>query len=155
MSTSAVPAAIDALLTLCRASPDLAEVAIHDGPVTTDLSERDQLFIGWAPEDATAATAVQDFASAGARRRDEDFAILGYVESRSGDTDLQGRRTRVYQLLGVVENVLRATDAAPEAPTLNGTVLWAHLTDTALTQPQTTDGALAGIRFTVTCRARL
>lgn len=155
MSTSAVPAAIDALLTLCRTSPSLADVAISDGPVTTDLSEPDRLFIGWAPEDTTAATSVQDFASAGARRRDEDFAILGYVESRSGDTDLQARRTRVYQVLAAIETLLRATDAQPDAPTLNQTVLWAHLTDTALSQPQTSDGALAGIRFTVTCRARL
>lgn len=144
-----------ALLDLCRTAPALAGVVVHDGGPVTDLSEPDQVFIGWSPDDAIAATMTQDFASAGARRRDEDFTIVGYVESRSGDTDLSARRVRVFALLAAVEDALRATDAQPAAPTLNGTVLWAHLTQGVLTQPQTTDGAQAGIAFTVACKARL
>lgn len=155
MSTSRVPAAMAALLALCRSATSLAGVAIHDGGPVTDLSETDQVFIGWSPDDGAAATFVQDFASAGARRRDEDFTIIGYAESRGGDTDLSARRVRVFALLAAVEDALRATDAQPNAPTLNGSVLWAHLTQGVLTQPQTPDGAQAGITFTVACKARL
>jgi hypothetical protein len=144
-----------ALLDLCRAAPSLAGVVVHDGGPVTDLSEQDQLFIGWSPDDAIAATMTQDFASAGARRRDEDFTILGYAESRAGDTDLAARRVRVFALLAAVEDALRATDTQPNAPTLNGSVLWAHLTQGVLAQPQTPDGALAGVTFTVACKARL
>lgn len=155
MPTSRVPAAIDALVALCRAAPDLAQAAVRDGPPLTDLSAAQQVFIGWAPNAEAAATIAQDFASAGARRRDEDFSIVGYAEARSGGTDVKAMRDQAFALVAAVENALRATDAQPDAPTLGGAVLWAHLTAAELTQPQTTDGALAGVAFTVTCRARL
>jgi hypothetical protein len=146
---------MNALLAMCRAAPALEGVAITDGPVVTDLSEPDRLFVGWAPGLELAAQAQQDFASAGARRRDEGFDLTCYLESRSGDTDLAVRRARVYALQAVLEDLLRATDDEPEAPTLRGTVQWAHLTSSTLTQPQTTSGALAGLTLTITCRARL
>jgi hypothetical protein len=37
---------------------------------------------------------------------------------------------------------------------LNGTVLWAHLTTGNLQQVQS-EGAVAGLAFTVACRARI
>jgi len=60
----------------------------------------------------------------------------------------------VFTLVAAVETALRATDAAPTAPTLNGAVLWAHLTTGNLQQVQS-EGAVAGLAFTVTCRARI
>ncbi|MEU0716838.1 hypothetical protein ABZ498_06605 [Streptomyces lavendulocolor] len=156
MATSAVPAAIDALLTIFRAAPGLAGVTIIDGPPVQDMSGRDFLAVGWslANEASTAAEASQDFANAGARNRNEDFAITGWLESWTGDKDIAPRRTRAYELLAAVEDALRATDAQPEAPTLLGTVLWAHLTSHSLHQSPA-DGVRAGIAFTITCRVRI
>jgi hypothetical protein len=155
MATSAVPAAIDALLAILRAAPGLSEVLFVDGPAAVNLTDRHRIYVGWSPGAEQSVDIVQGFAGAGARTRDEDFSIACYAETWAGDEDMALRRTRVFELLAAVEVALRATDAAPEAPTLNGTVQWAHLTAGSLVQEQNSDGALAGLSFTVTCRARI
>ncbi|MEU6490390.1 hypothetical protein ABZ890_08350 [Streptomyces sp. NPDC046984] len=155
MMTSRVPAAVDAFLAILRAAPNLSEVDIVDGPPVTDLTIAKRIHVGWQPGESMAVPLTQDFNSAGARTRDEDFTINGYAEAWAGDTDMQARRTEVFALLGEVEIALRATNEAPNAPTLNGTVLWAHLTAGDLTQAQTTDGSMAGVAFAVTCRSRI
>ncbi|WP_329311707.1 hypothetical protein [Streptomyces sp. NBC_01262] len=160
MATSAVPAAIDALLSILteaskRAGSALANTQIFDGPALTNLEFGRRLFVGWQPEADNAAALTQDFAYAGARRRDEEFQISCYAEVESGDTDMQPLRTAAFALVAVVETELRASDDAPTAPTLNGTVLWAHLTTGNLQQGQTLAGAAAGVAFTISCRSRL
>lgn len=154
MATSRVPAAVDALLTILQASSALSGATIVDGPPTTNLSDLDHVFVGYQPNAEASVQLAQDFNSAGARTRDEDFTIACYAESRSGDTDMQARRSRAFALVAAVEEALRATDAAPTAPTLSGTVLWAHLTTGNLLQGQSA-GAQAGVEFTVSCRARI
>ncbi|MER7806166.1 hypothetical protein [Streptomyces sp900116325] len=155
MATSAAGAAIDALLAILRAAPALADAYIVDGPPAVNLTDRHRIYIGWAPGAEQAAEIAQDFASAGARTRDEDFSIACYAESRAGDKEMALRRTKVFELMAAVEVALRATNEAPEAPTLNGTVQWAHLTAGSLVQEQGSDGSLAGLAFTVRCRARI
>lgn len=155
MTTSRVPAAVDALLALCNAAVALDGVEVVDGPPTVDLTSLERLHIGYQPGAEEAVTLVQDFNSAGARTRDENFTILCYAEARAGGIDMQARRTEVFAIVAAVETALRATDAAPTAPTLSGTVLWAHLTTGNLAQVQTDNGAGAGLAFTVTCRARI
>lgn len=154
MATSRVPAAVDALLTILRATQALSEVRIVDGPESTNLTDLKRIHVGWHPGAESAVSLQQEFNSAGARTRDEAFAISCYAEARSGDTDMKARRDEVFALVGEVETALRATNAAPTLPTLNGTVLWAHLTAGDLTQMQA-EGSLAGLAFTVTCQARI
>lgn len=154
MATSRVPAAVDALLAILRAAPALAGVLVVDGPPAVNYTDRHRIYVGWQPGADAAVDLTQDFNAAGARTRDENFDISCYAESRTGDKDMAARRTRVFELVAAVETALRATDAAPTAPTLSGTVLWAHLTTGSLTQIQS-EGALAGLAFTVTCRARI
>ncbi|MGW2203417.1 hypothetical protein [Streptomyces sp. NPDC001774] len=154
MATSRVPAAVDALLEILRAAPALATVRVIDGPEPVNLTERQRIYIGWQPSAESAVSLVQDFNAAGARTRDEDFVIVGYVEARGGDKNMAIRRNQAFAILAAVEDALRATDLAPETPTLNGTVLWAHLTTGDLFQQQT-EGAIAGINFAVSCRARI
>ncbi|MFE4649283.1 hypothetical protein [Streptomyces sp. NPDC056707] len=156
MATTAVPAAINALLEILGSAPALADVRIIDGPPTEDMSDEDLVCIGWAPGDEQAsAESVQDFAYAGARARDEDLTITGWAESWSGEEEFADRRARAYELLAVIENALRATEAQPEAPTLNGTVQWAHLIRHRLQQLFTDSGSRVGIAFTIGCRARI
>ena len=154
MLTSRVPAAVDALLAILRAAPGLADVMVLDGPPRTNLSGTERLYIGHQPDGGPAVSLAQDFNSAGARTRDEAFAIHCYAETWSGDTDMQVHRLRVFELVGEVETALRATNDAPTAPTLTNTVLWAHVTAGDLTQAQG-EGASAGVVFTVTCQARI
>lgn len=154
MATSRVPAAVDALLAILRASAALTGVRIVDGPEAVNLTERHRVYVGWQPGADAAVALQQHFNAAGARTRDESFDIACYAESRSGDKDMAARRTRVFEIVAAVETALRATDAAPTAPTLNGTVLWSHMATGDLTQERT-EGTLAGLAFTVSCRARI
>lgn len=154
MATSRVPAAVDALVAILRAAPALSEVRIVDGPESTNLTDLRRIHVGWHPGAESAVSLQQEFNSAGARTRDEAFEISCYAEARSGDTDMKARRDEVFALVGEVETALRATNAAPTLPTLNGTVLWAHLTAGDLVQVQS-EGSLAGLSFTVTCQARI
>lgn len=154
MMTSRAPAAVDALLAILRAAPGLSEVAVVDGPPSVNLTTLRQIYVGWQPSGEAAVSIEQQFNGAGARTRNEAFAISGYLEARSGDTNMQDRRNEVFAMLGEIETALRATDVAPTAPTLNGTVLWAHLTAGDLNQVQA-EGSLAGLAFTVTCQARI
>ncbi|MGW2837308.1 hypothetical protein ACWCWD_06305 [Streptomyces sp. NPDC001493] len=156
MATSAVPAAISALLAALGPAPELAEVRVIDGPPpNSNLSEPDRLYVGWSPGAEQAAEIQQAFAVVGARRRNEDASIACYLETRDGGGDMAWCRGRVFDLLAVVEYRLRATDAAPDAPTLGGAVLWSELTAGSLVQEQGPDGAYAGLAFTVAYRARI
>lgn len=156
MATSAVPDAIAALVQILTEAPALAGITVIDGPPAADMSDADLVVVGWAVGDEQAsAESAQDFAYAGARTRDEEFTITGWCESWSGDDDFSARRQRAYGLLAVVEDSLRATAAQPQAPTLLGTVQWAHLTRHRLQQQFTESGARVGISWTVTCRARI
>ncbi|WP_330348170.1 hypothetical protein [Streptomyces sp. NBC_00582] len=153
-TTSRVPAAVDALLAILRALPALEEVRIVDGPESVNLTDRHRIHVGWAPNAESAVSLQQEWNGAGARTRDEMFAISCYAESRGGDKDMSFRRAKVFELVAAVEQALRATNGAPEAPTLNGTVLWAEVTAGDLSQSMT-EGAGAGLAFTVACRARI
>lgn len=154
MQTSRVPAAVDALLAILRARLALADVAIVDGPTAVNLTQRRRIHIGWSPGGDQAVELEQSFNAAGARTRDEAFVISCFAESRGGDKDMSFRRADAFDLVGEVEQALRASDAAPEAPTLNGAVLWAHLT-TGNVQQSTSDGASVSVEFAVSCRARI
>ncbi|WP_062207979.1 hypothetical protein [Streptomyces sp. NBRC 109706] len=158
MATSAVPDALGALVEILRAAPGLSGVVVHDGYPGADLEDPDVLVVGWSPENDTAVEMRQDFNAAGARTRDEDFDVLCWLQSWSGDGDagaLGERRARAFGLLAEVENALRATNEAPMAPTLNGTVLWAHLTAGQVQQTRGSDGATVSVAFRVSCRARI
>ncbi|MGW8703235.1 hypothetical protein ACWGOK_41090 [Streptomyces eurythermus] len=154
MTTSRVPAAVDALLTILGTAPALAEAAVVDGAPVTNLTARLRIHIGWQPGADTAVSLEQSWNGAGARTRDETFTIACYAEARDGGTDIKARRDEVFALVGVVEQALRATAEAPTAPTLNSTVLWAEVTAGNLAQ-STAEGSVAGLAFTVSCRARI
>ncbi|MDT9689389.1 hypothetical protein Q5762_13795 [Streptomyces sp. P9(2023)] len=154
MATSRVPAAVDALLAILRAAPALDDVLILDGPPTNGLTGNQRLYVGWTPDGGPAVALSQDFNAAGARTRDETFAINCYAEVSSGDIDMHVQRTRVFELVGAVETALRATNEATMAPTLSNTVLWSHLTAGDLSQEQG-EGARAGLVFMVSCMARI
>jgi hypothetical protein len=156
MATSAVPDAIANLLAILRARPELQTgVLVFDGPPTDDVSREDVIAVGWSPDGDQAAEIVQNFNAAGARTRDEDFTIDGWIDTWIGDPDIATVRARAFELFGVLEQAVRASGSNPEAPTLNGAVLWAHVTRGVLRQPFTSQGARAALGFTVTCRARI
>ncbi|MBE4790916.1 hypothetical protein [Streptomyces caniscabiei] len=152
-TTSRVPAAMDAIVALVQGLA-LDGVKVVDGPSAVNVTERDRIHIGWQPGAESAASLQQQWNAAGARTRDESFAIPCYAESRGGDKDMAFRRRRVFEMVAAVEQALRATNDEPEAPTLNNTVLWSELTVGDLFQSHA-EGAIAGLSFTIACRARI
>jgi hypothetical protein len=156
MATSAVPHAITQLITILRARPELQEdVVVLDGPPAEDVSRIDVIAVGWSAEGDQAVELAQNFNAAGARTRNEDFAIHGVIDVWIGDPDISIVRARAFELFGVIEDAIRASGPNPTAPTLNGAVLWAHLTNGALRQYFADQGARAALGFTVTCHARI
>ncbi|WP_455360021.1 hypothetical protein [Streptomyces sp. SYSU K21746] len=155
MATSAVPAAINAILALLRAEAGLSGVQVIDGPPTLDMADSEIVVIGWQDGGEQAVEEIQQFAYAGARSRDSDFSIACWLDTWSGDNDIGVRRARAYELLAVVENALRASVAKPAAPALGGVVQWAHITRIVLRQDFNNDGVQASLAFTITCRARI
>ena len=155
MATSALPGAITALLGILRADVALTGVTITDGPPTGDVATEDFLAVGWSGGEAQDAEMAQDFNAAGARTRDEDFAIACVIDVWSGDDGFAAVRGRAFDILGVVELAIRATGPNPDAPTLNGAVMWAHLTRASLRQYSTDQGTRAALSFTVSCHARI
>lgn len=155
MATSALPGAISALLEILRAANDLNDMEIIDGPPTDDVATVDFLAVGWSGGEDQGAEAVQDFNAAGARTRNEDFTIFSVIDVWSGDDGFSTVRDRAFVILGIVEQTLRATGPNPDAPNLNGTVLWAHLTRTQLRQYFTDQGTRVALGFTVSCHARI
>jgi len=155
MATSRVPAAIEALLAIWRAAPGLAGVQILDGPPTVDQAGADYLSVGWSPTSELAVEFVQEFNAAGARTRDEEFSILCFLDTWTGDTDVSARRTRAFALLAVCEESIRASSSNPTAPNLGGAVLWAEIASGSLMQTSTDQGVRAAIPFVVACRARI
>jgi hypothetical protein len=155
-TTSAVPGTITALLEILRASTSLDGVDVIDGPPVDDVATSDFLAVGWTGSDEQQAVeSVQDFNAAGARTRNEDFTIASVIDVWSGDDGFAAVRDRAFGILAVVEQELRATNTAPDAPTLNGAVMWAHVTRTQLRQYFTDQGARVALGFTVSCHARI
>ncbi|MFJ9020803.1 hypothetical protein ACIRPU_12585 [Streptomyces sp. NPDC102259] len=152
-TTSRVPDAVDALVAIVVGLA-LDGVRVVDGPDAVNATERHRVHIGWSPSSESAVTLQQQWNAAGARTRDEEFSIACFAESRGGDTDMAFRRRKVFEMVAAIEQALRATSDAPEAPTLNGTVLWSELTAGDLVQSHA-EGAIAGLSFTIACRARI
>ncbi|CAM5617309.1 hypothetical protein SALBM135S_05885 [Streptomyces alboniger] len=155
MSTSALPGAITALLAVLRAAGGLSDVLVIDGPPSGDVATADFLTVGWSGGEDQAAEVQQDFNAAGARTRDEEFVISNAIDVWDGGEDFAALRQRAFDILAVVEQALRATGSNPDAPTLNGAVLWAHLTRASLRQYFTDQGARVALAFTVSCHARI
>ena len=143
------------LLAILNAADGLSDVLVIDGPPVVDVATTDFLSVGWSGGEDQAADVQQSFNAAGARTRDEEFVITNVIDVWNGGEDFAVVRERAFDILGVVEQALRATGPNPEAPTLNGAVLWAHLTRASLRQYFTDQGARVALGFTVSCHARI
>lgn len=154
MSTaSAVPATIDALVTLFTAS--LAGVAaVYDGPGLTDSADAARLHVGLSDVDAddfdVAASAEQGWPWIGHTQRDETFAVHCVAWATNGDADLKAARDAAYRVVQAV------TDALQADPSFGAVVLFsAGVTTATLLQLQYQDGAEVRLPFDIECRARL
>lgn len=159
MSTSSIAAAIDYLVTACTTAVG-ASAHVFDGPPPgdTELVLDDRIWIGYSPlgPDLPAAAGDQQFATLGARTRDETYSLVCAVEHFGGDTAMRPLRDGALALLATVETQLRGTGGNPGDCTLGGNVLFAQIAGgIEVHQAQTPAGASVLVQFHVSCRARL
>lgn len=108
MTASAIPALIDALLTLCREA--LTEVTVHDGwPWQADTA--DALYIGcddpWARgRSHDGGDSDQEWASLGARDRDEEATVTCAAVAWDGSGDIATARAAAYAMVDAVQALL-------------------------------------------------
>ena len=155
MATSAVPAVIDALVTLARTT--LPDALVFDGiGVTNDPG--DFLMIGVEDPDiegaAFSADSKQEWANANYTARDEEGDItcvaLAWV-GESGDEGQKAARDAAYAITAALEAALHPN------PTLGlSSVLWTSFgVSSQLSQAQGKGGSSALIVFRIHFRARL
>jgi hypothetical protein len=140
MSTSTIPAVIDALLAALRARPALQapDVAVVDGYPSRNLSQTRLITIGGQAEPTV--TGDQTVTSLGNRRREEDYAVRVYCSADAGGTDQKGARDRAFGLLAELEETLR------DDATLGGIVRYAEVAG-SLTLLQTDESTAASGRW--------
>lgn len=161
MTTSRIPAVIDYLVTTFTAAATLgastsAPVAVYDGPQTTEASAPLVLWVGLEDPDAAggarAADGTQDWAGLGHMAKNEQIIIYCAADAWYGSDDIRTARLAAYTITAAVEAIVLA-DA-----TLGGTVTIpgnASVTNMALTQDNTSRGALARVTFEITAQARI
>lgn len=152
MSTSAIPALIDALYE--AATDALTDVKVYDGYGVSD-DPGDFLMIGVedvdSAQNASSASSEQGWANANYTARDESGDITCAAMSWNGDGDQKAARDAVFATTAALEVLLRAN------PSLGlPTLLWtSYGTSTELSQNQDENGALALLIFRVHFRARI
>lgn len=137
-----VAAAIAALVDLVRAAAPTG-VQVDDGDPLANIDEQDAIGIGVDIGDVAGATSQLGYAVGS---QEQPFDLSCVVQSSSGDGDLAGARTRVFELVDVVAGVLA------EVPQLGvPDVVWdARIASWSLRTLRRRDvGALAVVEFTV------
>lgn len=161
--TSAMHAAIVAVVALLKAEPALSTVDVIDGPPFewNPLRVADQygdgrryLFVGATPEgdDGDSASGTQTFGGTGgaARSRDERFSITSTALILDGGQNVPAVRAELFALLVVVETVLLAHID------LSGTVLYSEFAGVErLKQFYADHGLTVSGQFDIACRAYL
>lgn len=150
MSSSRVPASVDALVAVLRGG---ATFTVFDGP---ELSSEytDAVWIGFDGDplgERKSVSAAAEWAGIGAKRRTEIIDILCAAVAVSGDGVPKDARDRVYAVIGEVELLIRADPSLVQAPPFVASItthelLWDWLE---------TAGLQARLTFTVHIETRI
>jgi hypothetical protein len=143
-----VPAAMDALVAVFNAWPDLSEVSVLDGPTTSQQTFREVLTVGWTGgDDQTDAESTLLTEGLGGAPDREQFTIRCAAAVLRGTDDLPGARRQAYGLLAEAGAAIAANRS------LNGVVMRAMVASHSLSQELTQQGAQAVVVFEVSCDA--
>lgn len=144
--TSAIPAAVSALVEVIAAAVEAVDV--FDGPpVAADYP--DWIGVAYDPSGGEVITADRTWSQLGAQRFEETFDIVCTLGCDSGDLDGMTQRARAYALLDTV------SAAIADDYTLGGAVRVAHVSDHALVTEVDDQGLSESLRFTVNVQSRI
>jgi hypothetical protein len=158
--TSRVPALLDYLVTLFTAAATIGAatpaVTVSDGPATTELDPPLMLFVGLTDPDnqglEAAAESQQDWSAMGRLGRNETITIHCCAQAWAGTDPMQSQRVAAYGIVAAVEAVMQA-----DSTQFGGNVLYPSpgITALALTQNNTSIGAIARVAFDLVFTARI
>lgn len=134
-----------ALIAAWQVLPALEGVAFYDGPGVSQSSDSALILIGddGDPESDAVSTFEQEWANFSHTRRNERGEIPCAAIAQSGDTDMNGRRVRAFQLLAACESALLAD------PTLGDVVYSVEFVGGSAVPVQNTRGAAMVAPFIV------
>lgn len=149
-----VPAAIDAMVALWSAAPELvyevdgqpARLRVEDGPPLDDVDQAQVLFVGTGSQYVLGGAQEQRGYGFGGRRTDR-AEISCQLQVWSGDTDLAAVRRDAYRVLRTLSRLLLADR------TLGGVVDWARIVRSSYVPDQTEQGCIAVLDLTVQIEA--
>lgn len=143
---TAVPGAIDGLLSLARSSSLIggAGVRIDDGPWLSPPPDAELLVVGWLPIEGPTVAWVEDLA--GLDSVSETFDIHNLLRVWRPDTVLKSARDRVDYLLEALRAAVRADQS------LRGAVGFSRVVASHMTSSQNSEGCSVSIEFAVQCR---
>lgn len=136
-----VPAAIDGLLGLLRASPALTGVRLDDGPWLQRPSEPDVIVVGWLPDELPTVAWVDEIA--GLDSEGESYDLQGLASAWNGDSVMRVARDRADVLIEAVRAEVRGD------PTLGGAVSKARLVTADMAQYQTGQGCEVAMTYAI------
>ena len=135
-----------ALLTLWQNNPGLAKVMILQGPPVADVDDSDVLAVGLSVESFVPAQGTERVGWGG--QRHHSFDIRCFVQSWSGDTEMEPRIERAFELFELCAADVRAN------PTLSGAVERAQVGLWRFRPAESRSGASALVEFTIRVNAR-
>ena len=159
-TTSRIPALIDYLVALFTNAATLGQatppVTVYDGPATTGLDAQLKLFVGLHDPDSggaePAAESQQDWAAIGRLGRNEEITIHCCAEAWAGTDDLKTVRVAATGIVAAVETLMQS-----DTTQFGGNVLFPDpgITQLALLQNNTPQGAVARLAFDLTFKSRI
>lgn len=145
---SKLPDAMDGLVAVFTAAPEMAGVPVRDGPSTSQATVQEILSVGYTgSEDETDAEAQASAEGLNPVRDREQFTIRCAAAVLQGTGSISAARRRAYEIVGAAGAVL-ARDH-----TLGGIVLRAMIGTHSLSQDLTDRGVQVVVVFGVDCDA--
>lgn len=156
MSVSTQFAALDALVAMSTS----AGLQVVDGPMPSSQMPFDYVIIGMADADMSgewpdASQGMADWATIGAGSGgnppgiDERFSLFGVAVSWSGSGTFTSLRAKVKTTLTALDSAVRADT------TLQGSVMYSHLTLVGIRQIAAGNGPAVQARFQIDARSRI
>jgi len=137
---TAVPVALDALVSLVSGDAGFTGVRVFDGPWIVRPSDPDVIVIGWTPDERAPVGFVENPVLGSS---ESSFTVRGLVSSWTGDDNMPGVRGRVDELLETLRVALRGD------PSLGGVVTIATLDAGQFTPLRSEQGCEALWDFTI------
>lgn len=148
MSTSTIPAFLDALADALAALPALASASVFSAPAG-DSRPRVAIELGM-DSDGNDEIEMNDAPMTMNGQRVEEYAVPGWTyatDPRAGETGIRAARDAAFALYAAVETYLN------DYPTVGGTCVDADLERGKIRQPYGPEGHACFIDFTIRVRA--